>query len=64
MNRLRNQIRIAITLFVLALLVIVMLAWTWTTAHQPAALSAASHMVLGISALAGLFAIATIWRRA
>ena len=41
-----NAIRIVITLFVLALIVISALGWRWTAAHQSASQSAASHVVL------------------
>ena len=58
----KNLVRIAITLFVLALLATVTLGWIWTTAHQPPALRTASHLVLSVAALAGIFALAKIWR--
>jgi hypothetical protein len=58
----KNLVRTAITAFVLALLATVTLGWMWTTAHQPPALRTASHLVLSIAALAGLFAVAKIWR--
>jgi len=63
-NRLRNQIRFGTTLFILVLLATVTLGWIWTTTHQPPPLRAASHVVLGIAALAGIFALTRIWRRA
>jgi cell division septal protein FtsQ len=63
-NRLRNQVRIAITVFVLVLLSTVTLGWNWTAAHQAPPLRTASHVVLSLAALAGVFAVARIWRRA
>jgi hypothetical protein len=57
-----NVVRILITSFILILLTIVILGWRWTTAHQPPGLQTASHIVLTVSALAGLFAITRIWR--
>lgn len=63
MNRIRNQVRMAITLFILVLLATVVLGWMWTNTHQPPPLRTASHTVLGIAALAGFFAVAKIWRR-
>ena len=57
-----NAVRIVITMFTLILLTIVSLGWVWTTAHQPPAQQMASHAVLTIAALAGVFAIARIWR--
>ena len=56
-------VRLAITLFVLVLLAIVTLGWRWTASHQPPPQRTASHVVLGISAFGGIFALARIWRR-
>ena len=58
----RNGVRVAITGFVALLLLIVTLGWIWTAQHQAPALSLASHVVLTIAALAGIFAVAKIWR--
>ena len=52
----------AITGFVALLLIVVTLGWIWTTRHQPPALRMASHVVLTIAALAGVFAVAKVWR--
>ena len=57
-----NAVRIAITVFVLILLTVVTLGWIWTARHQPPALRTASHVVLGVSALSGIFALVKIWR--
>jgi hypothetical protein len=57
-----NAVRIAITLFVLALLVVVTLGWIWTGNNQPPPLRMASHVVLAISGLAGIFALVKVWR--
>jgi hypothetical protein len=56
-------VRIAITLFVLILLVIVSLGWVWTANHQPLPQRTASQVVLAISAFAGIFALGKIWSR-
>lgn len=56
-----NTLRIAITLFTLILLIILVLGWGWTGAHQAPPARIASHVVLGIATLAGLFAIVRIW---
>jgi membrane protein YdbS with pleckstrin-like domain len=61
-KRAMNVVRIAITIFVLGLLTIVTLGWIWTGSHQPPPLRTASHIVLAIAALAGIFALAKIWR--
>jgi len=52
----------AITGFVALLLITVTLGWNWTTSHQPPPLRRASHVVLAIAALAGVFAVTKIWR--
>jgi hypothetical protein len=54
-------LRVAITMFTLALLVILILGWGWTGAHQLPPARLASHVVLGIATLAGVFAIVRIW---
>jgi hypothetical protein len=56
-----TAVRIGITGFVLVLLATVSLGWIWTTAHQPPPLRTASHVVLALSASAGVFAIYKIW---
>jgi hypothetical protein len=53
--------RITITAFTLVLLVIITLGWRWTAAHQAPAARDASHVVLGLAMVAGVFAIARIW---
>ena len=58
-----NGVRIAITLFVLVLLVVVILGWRWTASHQPPPQRTASHVVLAISAVGGVFALWKVWRR-
>jgi hypothetical protein len=57
-----NAIRIVITLFVLALIVISAIGWRWTAAHQSASQAAASHVALGLSMLAGVVGMIAIWR--
>jgi len=56
-----NRWRIAITMFVLALLTIVTLGLIWTGANQAPPLRTASQVVLGIAALSGIFAVVKIW---
>ena len=61
-TRLMGLIRVAITFFVVLLLTVVTMGWIWTGNHQPPPLRTASHVVLGIAAFAGIFALARIWR--
>ena len=58
-----NGVRIAITLFVLVLLVVVTLGLGWTASHQPLPQRTASQVVLVISAVAGIFTLGKIWSR-
>ena len=57
-----NAVRMLITMFIILLLTIVRLGWMWTTTHQPPGARVASHVVLIVAALAGVFAIVRIWR--
>jgi NhaP-type Na+/H+ or K+/H+ antiporter len=63
MSGVQNAVRIAITAFVLVLLTVLTLGLLWTGSHQPPPLRTASQVVLGIAALAGIVALARIWRR-
>ena len=58
----RRLVRVAITAFVVLLLTVVTRGWIWTGSHQPPPLRTASHVVLAISAFAGVFALTRIWR--
>ena len=57
-----NAWRVAITSFILVLLTVVTLGFVWTSRHQPPAARLASQVVLGISGLAGVLAVARLWR--
>lgn len=61
-NDVMTAVRIAITSFIVLLLTVVTLGWRWSSTHQAPPLKLASHVVLGLAALAGIFAIAKIWR--
>lgn len=56
-------IRAAISVFIVVLLVVVRLGWTWTASHQTPSQAAASHVVLLLSAGAGLAGLAALWRK-
>ena len=56
-------IRAAISLFIVVLLGVVRLGWTWTATHQPPPQAAASHAVLLFSALAGVAGLVALWRK-
>lgn len=57
-----TAVRLLITAFIAVLLVLIVLGLMWTGANQPAPQSIASRLVLGISGLAGVLALAAIWR--
>jgi hypothetical protein len=57
-----NIIRIAISLFILVLLVISVAGWIWTGRNQPAPHASASHVVLTLGALAGVAGLVALWR--
>ncbi len=54
-------VRTAITAFIFILLSVVALGWRWTNSHQPPPLKMASHVVLTLAAVAGVFAVVKIW---
>jgi hypothetical protein len=60
--RAMNIVRIAISLFIVVLIVVSAIGWRWTGTHQPASLAAASHVVLGLGVLAGIVGLVTLWR--
>jgi tellurite resistance protein TehA-like permease len=62
-QRVMVRVRIGITMFLLALLIMVTLGWKWTARHQPPRLRTASHTVLGLAGIAGIFGLVKIWRR-
>ena len=57
-----NAIRIVISLFVGVLIAISVLGWRWTSAHQTASQSMASHLALGLAIVAGVVGVLAIWR--
>ena len=57
-----SWIRLAVTVFVAAIVAIVIVGWQWTGANQPPAGALASRVVLGVSALAALVGLVTVWR--
>jgi hypothetical protein len=55
-------IRTLISAFLLLLLWSTLAGWGWTATHQPAAQAVASHVVLGLAAVAGLWGLFIIWK--
>ena len=55
-------VRLAITFFIVLLITVVTLGISWTSSHQAPPLRTASQIVLGAAGLAGMLAIARIWR--
>jgi hypothetical protein len=62
MSGARLGVRMAITFFIVILITVVTLGISWTSTHQPPPLRTASQIVLGAAGLAGILAIARIWR--
>jgi len=58
-----NAIRIAISLFIVVLIVAAVTGWVWTGGHQAPHQYLASRVVLTISAVAGIVGLVVIWRR-
>ena len=56
-----NLIRTTISVFIVLLLVSVAAGWRWTSAHQSPSLALASHVVLALSAVAGVVGLVLIW---
>ena len=55
-------IRAAMSAFILVLFVIARMGWTWATAHQTPSQALASHVVLLLSAAAGVVGLIALWR--
>lgn len=55
-------VRMSVTVFVAAILAIVVLGWTWTGANQPPAGALASRVVFTMTALAALVCVVKVWR--
>jgi hypothetical protein len=62
MQGVRTGVRVAITLFILILLSIVGLGLSWTSAHQAPGLRLGGQIVLALAGIAGIVALAQIWR--
>jgi hypothetical protein len=56
-------IRVLISAFICVLFVIAGVGWTWVSAHQTPAQARASHVVLGLSAAAGVIGLIGLWRK-
>jgi hypothetical protein len=54
-------VRILLTFFMLVLVALSALGWVWTSRHQTPAQSAASHVVLGVSAALGVIVLVWLW---
>jgi hypothetical protein len=57
-----NLVRMAITLFVVILIVVSIAGWLWTGTHQSPSQATASRVVLTIGILTGIAGLVAIWR--
>jgi membrane protein YdbS with pleckstrin-like domain len=55
-------IRLAISAFIVLLIVVSVAGWMWTGANQPATQAMASRAVLGLGMIAGLTGLTAVWR--
>ena len=64
MTRVRASvvIRVGISAFILLILGIVPLGWSWASHHQTPSQARASHVVLALSAGAAIAGLAALWR--
>jgi hypothetical protein len=62
-DRARTAVRLSISVFVAVSLLLSVLGWVWTGAHQPPAQAVASRLVLATAALVSAAAVVAIWRR-
>jgi hypothetical protein len=57
-----NAIRVVISFFIAVLIVVSVMGWVWTGAHQSPSQATASHLVLGLAMLTGVIGVIAIWR--
>jgi len=55
-------IRVAISVFLVVLVILAVMGWVWTGSHQAPADAAGARVVLLIGGLAGVGGLAAIWR--
>ena len=55
-------IRLAISAFIVLLIVVSVAGWVWTGANQPASQAMASRVVLAIGVIAGVTGLTAVWR--
>ena len=55
-------IRLAISAFIVLLIIVSVAGWMWTGANQTAAQAMASRAVLGLGVIAGLTGLTAVWR--
>jgi hypothetical protein len=58
----QNVVRLAISLFIVILVVVSVTGWVWAGNHQTPAQMAASRTVLSMCILAGIVGLTALWR--
>ena len=57
-----NGVRIAITSFIIVLIITATTGFIWVGSHQTPAQSSASRIVLALCIIAGLIGVKNVWR--
>ena len=57
-----NGVRVAITAFIVVLMITATTGFIWVGRHQTAAQASASRIVLGLCMVAGLIGMTQVWR--
>jgi hypothetical protein len=58
-----HTIRLLLSLFIVVLIVLAVLGWSWMGTHQSGAAALAGRFVLVLTAAAGVVGLAAVWRQ-
>jgi len=57
-----NTVRLAISLFIVLLIIVSLAGWAWTAGHLVASQALAGRGVLALGMLAGVIGLVALWR--